>query len=332
MMPETLLDKLNLQSNAPRHRHVIDLSRPRWWQWLTVLSLDAPIVAVLWEWMLSRCAGVSLARHHYLAVGCVIWLAYVMDRWFEAGRLSLHQIQTHRHYFYKRHRGPVALLWMVVSSGTISMALATMNAHEIVAGTVVLAAAIVYLVSHQLLHRHYRWRLPKEICVGLLIAAGSTVFTIANQPHAGIRIGMPTMALAGLCICNCLLISAWEVSVDRIQGQMSAVLQIAQIRTLCGYLPWLLAVLATVMTCVGTPEDRLAFVCATASALLMGLVDQLQPRYGRQFARAFVDFALMTPVFPLIVEMTCNGRHIQLLWSHGHIGLTLNHVQLFLER
>ena len=33
--------------------------RPHWWQWLTILSLDAPVVAVLWQWLLARVAGIG---------------------------------------------------------------------------------------------------------------------------------------------------------------------------------------------------------------------------------------------------------------------------------
>lgn len=33
----------------------------RWWQWPTVLSLDAPAVAVGWQWLFSRTAGADLA-------------------------------------------------------------------------------------------------------------------------------------------------------------------------------------------------------------------------------------------------------------------------------
>ena len=46
--------------------------KPHWWQWPTILSLDAPAVALLWQWQLARVAGLSqfhLARQFRDAFG-----------------------------------------------------------------------------------------------------------------------------------------------------------------------------------------------------------------------------------------------------------------------
>ncbi|MGA3008003.1 MAG: hypothetical protein ABSE59_08950, partial [Opitutaceae bacterium] len=50
--------------------------RPQWWQWLTVLSLDAPAVAVSWQWLLARGAHAPLAWHHAFILGTAAWLVY----------------------------------------------------------------------------------------------------------------------------------------------------------------------------------------------------------------------------------------------------------------
>jgi hypothetical protein len=42
--------------------------------------------------------------------------------------------------------------------------------------------------------------------------------------------------------------------------------------------------------------------CAAVSGVLLGTVDRLQPRFGRQLARAVADIALMTPLVPLAAE------------------------------
>ncbi len=89
---------------------------PRWWQWPTILSLDAPAVSVVWQAALARVAGVELRWPHVAVLGATVWLAYVADRWIEGWRLQWPDIRTQRHQFYLRWRWPVALTWIVVAA------------------------------------------------------------------------------------------------------------------------------------------------------------------------------------------------------------------------
>ena len=34
--------------------------KPNWWQWQTILSLDAVAVAVVWQWLLAETVGDEL--------------------------------------------------------------------------------------------------------------------------------------------------------------------------------------------------------------------------------------------------------------------------------
>jgi hypothetical protein len=88
--------------------------RPHWWQWPTVLSLDAPVVALLWQWLLGRVAGVEPGWPQGFVLGTSVWLAYAADRWIEGWRLDPGQIQTQRHDFYQRWRWPLCFVWCAV--------------------------------------------------------------------------------------------------------------------------------------------------------------------------------------------------------------------------
>jgi len=48
--------------------------RPWWWQWPTILALDAPAVAVTWQCMLARVASVALRPYHVVLLGISVWL------------------------------------------------------------------------------------------------------------------------------------------------------------------------------------------------------------------------------------------------------------------
>jgi hypothetical protein len=164
-------------------------------------------------------------------------------------------------------------------------------------GSLLLSAVGAYLLSHQLVHRHARWRVPKEICVAALLTAGAGVFVVTELRAPGVAFVLALFAL--LCFANCALISVWERHVDRAHGQTSLVVDgpgnVHAIRLIA---PVLFIVCAGVL--VGAEGGvAVASACAGASALLLAVTDQGEATIGRQAARVLADVALMTPAAAL---------------------------------
>ncbi|HEY5079011.1 MAG TPA: hypothetical protein VII43_04165 [Opitutaceae bacterium] len=276
--------------------------KPRWWIWPTILSLDAPAVAVLWQLLLADAASVSLGAPETLVLGSSVWLAYSSDRWFEGWRVEPGRIRTHRHRFTQRLRWPLAFAWAAVLGLDLSLSLLGLSHRELKAGFLLLGPVVAYLLFHQLLHRGSRWRPPKELCVAVLLAGGAAVF-IAARPGAHLRaMAIPLAIFALLCLSNCALISVWEDEVDRSHGQTSLALQFARGAAFSRILPWLLSALcAAAWICAGE-GSRAAAACGAASGVLLGLVDLAERRIGRSLARVLADVALATPAIPLILR------------------------------
>jgi len=285
-------------AGAPtRHRYVS--GRPHWWQWPTVLSLDAPLVAVAWQAMLARAARVTLGGHHVFILGAAVWLAYAADRWIEGWRLDPAQILTQRHWFYRRWRWPVAVTWLIVLAVALIVTASRLTKGELAGGFILLTPVLVYLLSHQLIHRDHPWRAPKELCVGLLFGAGVACFPVAGSWTVLTNIAAPLVLFGLLCFANCALISLWEDEVDRTHGQTSFALQFPRGRPLVRALPWLIAG-AGLMAAIrenGAPAG--ASWCAGASGALLGAVDLLHRQLGRQLSRVLADAVLLTPCLVL---------------------------------
>ena len=276
------------------------LGRPKWWQWPTVLSLDAPTVALLWQWQLARAAGTSLRPPRAFILGAAVWLVYAADRWIEGWRLAPGIIRTQRHYFYHRLRWPVALAWAIVAAAGLAAALIGLSRREVAAGLCLLAPVLAYLLSHQLVHRNSPWRPPKELCVGLLFGAGVAFFAVASPGARIASVAGPTVLFMLLCFSNCALISVWETAVDQSHGQMSLVRQYRGGATFSRALPWVLAGIAALWGARAVETARAAFVCVCASGVLLAALDAGERRIGRELARVLADVALMTPAVPLI--------------------------------
>lgn len=274
--------------------------RPRWWQWPTVLSLDAPAVVLLWQALLAHEAGVALGFAPRFVLAASVWLSYSGDRWIEGWRLAPAQILTFRHAFSQRWRWPIAAAGTIVLAADLVIAERCLAPAELMAGIALLGAVLAYLLSHQLIHRRIRWRLPKEVCVALLLAGGVALFIVAGRPALAPTVAGPLLLFAGLCLANCALISVWEREVDRGHGQTSLARQFRRAAAFSRGLPWVLAVLAAAAA-AGPAAGRPAALCACASGLLLGLVDRREARLGRQAARVLADVVLFTPAVPLLL-------------------------------
>ncbi len=74
-----------LENQAHQNPHM-DHRTPRWWQWASALSLEAPIVAVAWQLTLAHLHGVRLFPSVVAILGLTVWWIYVLDRSLDALR------------------------------------------------------------------------------------------------------------------------------------------------------------------------------------------------------------------------------------------------------
>ncbi len=58
----------------------------RFWLWPNLLSLDAPVVAVLWQILFARCFQVPVDALAALLLLLTVWLIYAADRTLDAWR------------------------------------------------------------------------------------------------------------------------------------------------------------------------------------------------------------------------------------------------------
>lgn len=272
--------------------------RVRWWQWITVLSLDAPLVAVAWQAAFTRVVAPpdSTRPHQAWLLGAAVWLAYAADRWIEGWRLTPQTVRTQRHYFFLRWRWPAFAAWLAVLGGALVLAARELSSREWLFSLALLPPVFAYLLSHQFLHRAHPWRVPKELCVAAILTLGAALYPAANLAGPLLPLAAPGALFFLLALANCLLISDWEREVDRHHGQTSLALRFTTARRLAAALPWGILVLAAAHAFTHAGPARTVALHAAASALLLGLLALAEPRLGRERARVLADLALLTPL------------------------------------
>lgn len=298
------------------------------WEWLTILSLDAPLVAVLWQELFASSLGIPLQPYHYSLLGLSVWLVYVADRWLDGLKLKPFEMMSSRHAFYARWRRPVLLLWCIGLLIGIAMAGFYLTPIELTFGLVLMLASVFYLgnvhyqgvlnvdwfqkkknckTSTLSVARGYNPLLLKEAQVGLLFAAGILLFilpklsTVLNASYILFGLGLAAFVL--LCFVNCSLIALWEKALDESQDQSSIIQKLPKLEhslpTRCLFLAVLTSIVASLTL---MSSFSIIFTCTAASFLCLYILHKSHKNLQTQTIRVLADAVLLTPLIPLLLS------------------------------
>ncbi len=273
---------------------VADYSPTAWWLWPHVLSLDAPLVAVVWQWGWASAAHVRLPWPAPCVLGLGVWLIYLTDRLVDAIRAVPGDPVSLRHTFHSRWRRPLSVLAVAVAGVLAILSPCLLTRAEFRHGLILLAVALAYFwLVHGGGSREWTRHLPKEAAVGAMFAVGTAFF-----PWSQAGVGSPWTVLAvtlfgGLCFCNCALITVWEAHAQDVRNPAS--LLNAYPRLTARLRPCCFA-LAAASAGGWRLSGSAIFLPLAASALLLGLLDQQSKRFTLNVLRVLADAALLSPL------------------------------------
>ena len=84
------------------------------WLWLHLLSLEAPLVAVVWAWALAHFHHLSIMPGVLPGLGLCVWIVYVLDRVMDGVGHSKEGLDR-RHAFHRRWRWVLMILVVLAS-------------------------------------------------------------------------------------------------------------------------------------------------------------------------------------------------------------------------
>jgi hypothetical protein len=244
--------------------------RPQFWLWPNLLSLDAPLVAVLWQVLFLRCFHVPGSTLPAVLLVSAVWLIYAADRaldsWRGAGSRP-------RHEFYRRHWRAVLPVWGAVFMASACLAWTSLSPVLWARGLWLCAAVALYFVAVHLLP--VRW--PKEAAVAVLFALGASLAAWTRVRSASDV--LTVLLFCCLCWINCLAIEQWEQGSHRWPvGVLAGGVALAAILLLSQERPIL-----------GSAE--------AASAMAFVWLDRSRCRLSPDALRVLADVALLSPIF-----------------------------------
>jgi hypothetical protein len=265
-----------------------------WWLWPHVLSLDAPIVAIVWQHWWARAAGVQIPWFQDAILALGVWMIYLADRLADTRPAAGGTPQTARHAFSSRHRRVLLPLLGCVAFGPVVLTLTEVPARQIAAGFgLLLVAGWYFWLIHRQRPSHWARFVPKEAFVGAIFAFGTTFFVTWRSGLPPWHVGVSRVLFAVLCFLNCALITQWETSVqDR-----------AEPTSLLNAFPWLdgrlgvgcmwLAAAAGLLT---AGAGWVAFLPVALGALALAWLDHQRATISPDGLRVLADFALLAPL------------------------------------
>lgn len=263
----------------------------RLWLWPNLLSLDAPVVAVLWQDFLAYRFHLPLRPAWRVVLGLTVWAIYLLDRLLDA-RKPGEPDEPARHRFYRRHWNAMAALFGVVLAADAIATLGWLRPAMLRAGLLALVGVLVYLAALHLPTKS--GKLPKEIAAAFLFTAGTFLTAWITLPCP--RLAWAALAFFILCLANLIAIETWEWrELPKTDATPQPVLTRWLARTYFWWVP-----LAAVLCAIAGRNEWYASVALSAGAC--AVLSGASRHVSLEARRALVDGVLLTPILFLILR------------------------------
>jgi hypothetical protein len=268
-------------------------AKPPWWLWPNLLSLDAPIIAVLWQALFGKMAGARPTPVESIILFLVVWIVYALDRLLDSLRLASGTASPPRHEFAAAHRRAFTTAVVVAAGAGGLMAVRILSPGVLAVGAALAALIGVYFLWNQANRPGWGKNRLKETLIGVFFAAGCALIPMVRGDASAIV--FPVLAFGGLCTANCLLIARLERELDRSRGEISGALRLPTRARPARLLALIVALSSVAALVFSMPASRIwAALGLAAGGICLGAV--IEQRYGRDAASVWADAALLTPL------------------------------------
>jgi hypothetical protein len=267
----------------------MDRDFPPVWLWPNLLSLDAPLIAVVWQAFLARRYAVPLHPAGRVALFLTVWGIYIADRLLDVRHPAVTS-ESARHRFYRRHRTPAIALLAALFVADLAITALWLRPAVLHNGLIPLAAVLLYLIALNLSGAR---QVAKELVVAFVFTTGTFLVAWTNDPASPLTLLAPAMAFLLLCLANLASIEKWEGEELRPGGPPPHVTTRVLVRAAPVWIPLLAA------ACLLHASDPWYLAIGIGAAAITALL-YAGRRIPAEARRVLVDAALLAPVFFLL--------------------------------
>ncbi len=270
--------------------------------WPNLLSLDAPLVAVVWQLLFARSFGAALDGAQVAVLAIYVWLVYVADRTLDGLRADILTRGAARHRFHREHWTRMMPAFAAVAAVAAYLSLVSLGPALLRGYGWLAAIGAIYFAGVHLMPVRLQRRWPKELAVAILFAAGVCMPVLVAGNFAW-EIFAPAFAIFAVALwLNALGIECWERARTRAQRRRLAP---APTRALAIHLEaaaWATSAAAATLA-LAHPERAgvpLIYASIAASAALLGVLEWRRERLAADAMRVLADAVFLTPMVVLV--------------------------------
>lgn len=275
-------------------------SRPRRvWLLLNVCSLDAPIVAVLWQILFAKCLNVDVGLDVSATLALSVWLIYLIDRLLDAARYRSGALAP-RHEFCRRYLPPLAAL-VIAGLFAVGWLCGRINPLILRNGLVLLTAVVCYFGVVHLGSARMRKLWPKQLAVGTVFSAGTflPVWTLNSEFRP--EMVLPAALFAVLCTLNCITIefrewTSYQPAIDILPHRLALWIGARLTQATA-----LLAIVSAACFVMAPEYFEPFYACCCLSAASLCSIAWRNARIPTELLPVLTDTALFTPLLALAV-------------------------------
>lgn len=267
--------------------------------WLNVVCLDAPLVAICWQWIFAHSFRLSVPLGHWAALFLTAWIIYLADRLGDSLSVVAGEPKSMRQQFCLRHKNIWFVFMICIGVLDLIVVLRAVNYETALLGGILGAFTIGYLAINHAYSQIWETIPLKEFIIGSLFAAGTLMGVTPHIFAERSAMILAAILFAALCSLNCASIAIWERELDRIQGKHSIATRWAHANSFARMLLFFLPA-ASVLLCLFDPEAWPVMLCVGTSSLLLGALHFI--RVSRDERSALADIVLFTPLALFVAE------------------------------
>lgn len=278
------------------------------WLYPNLLSLDAPLVAVLWLWVFARMWRADyLPAPAYIVLWLAVWAVYIFDRLFDAFlRSGSPEMLEERHRFHLLHKGKFRICGFAAAFGALLITLMALPiqifSYATFGGVLVLAFFALSIFSSQ---KRGEVEYGKNVIAGLAFAYGTALAAHVYVPaldSSGIRfldlaMTREVIVFGVLCIVNITAIDVWEYSLQTPDLEENATAELSITLPLA-----VLAAASVIFAYKASRDDgtetieRFYYIAILTASALFYVLGRCRGRFSPTQLRVLADVALIIPV------------------------------------
>ncbi len=292
---------------------VVPSEQPRkpFWLYPNLLSLDAPLVAVLWLYIFARTWRVEyLPWVAYLSLGLIVWLVYVADRLLDATMMTgpgAPKLEG-RHEFHQRHQAKFKFVARIAAIAALVLVTAPLKIplfgfvlrtglptgiylYALVGGLLVSGFFALSLFSS---HDPDEIPYAKNVMAGVAFAYGTAMvaYVYTGFDMDELAYSPELICFAVLCMLNISAIDLWEHARLHQDEEVKASDELA--------LTLPLILLGTAAVVFAWKDDDLMnrpfFYAILTGAALLYILNRSRARFSADALRVLADVALLAPI------------------------------------